>query len=179
MGKHRFMHCVFTFMIGFWAFLFSSTGFGQVIASTGLNAVVPGSAYRNLIGQDFVEFGIGFYGDNQFFVHDKIAIKYEGSYTFLIGQGSLRADHTHLGVGSNFFFRPEGYIVRPYAGMTVGLDFLMGRFFFANALISGVYFEFSEQIGIDVSARYRMGFGETNLFFFEPRIGLVVNFDYF
>jgi hypothetical protein len=34
-------------------------------------------------------------------------------------------------------------------------------------------------MGIDVSARYRMSFGDANLFFFEPRIGLVVNFDYF
>ncbi len=151
----------------------------QVIASTGVNAVVPGSTYRNLVGQDFVEFGIGFFADNQFFVHDKIALKYEGSYTFLIGQGNLRADHTHFGIGSNFYFRPEGYIVRPYAGASIGLDFLTGRFFFANALQAGVLFEFSEQMGIDVSARYRMSFGDANLFFFEPRIGLVVNFDYF
>lgn len=178
-ANFRLSRLAFTFVLSLWGILFSLGAYAQVIASTGMNAVIPGSAYRNLIGQDFVDFGIGFYADNQFFVHDKIALKYEGSYSFLIGQGNLRADHTHFGVGSNFYFRPEGYIIRPYAGMTVGLDFLMGRFFFANALQAGVFFEFSEQIGLDLSARYRMGFGEANLFFFEPRLGLVVNFDYF
>lgn len=151
----------------------------QFLASSGVNIVVPGQEYRNLIQTDYIDYGIGVYGDNQVFLNDDIALKYEGSYTFMIGQGMLRADHTHISVGSLFYMRSEGYLLRPYAGAAIGMDFLFGNFFFANAIQGGLYMEFSEGLGLDFSVRYRMSFGRATLIFMEPRVGLILNFGYF
>jgi hypothetical protein len=149
----------------------------QTLAGSGLNSIIslPGPM------RDFymIDFGVGFYGDNQFFIRDKVALKYDLNYSFLFGEGALRAEHFGLGFGTQLFFKEEGHIFRPFVGTSVGLDMAFARFYFGVGTQGGLMIEIGDSFLLELSARYRMAIGSQNLFFLEPRIGIVVNFDYF
>jgi hypothetical protein len=149
----------------------------QTLASSGLNAIIPlPSALR-----DFhqIELGVGIFGDNIFFVTNKVGLKYDINYTFLSGNGQLR-DYLSIGFGPNFYFAEDGRIFRPFVGNTLGIDMAFGSFFMGVSAQTGFLLEIGDSFLLELSVRYRNSFSKNfNFSFVEPRIGLVINFDNF
>lgn len=148
----------------------------QNYSGLGLQFMIPDGRFNSATGDGW---GIGFFGNNRFFVNDWLNINGEGSLFLLFEQGNLDGQLIGLNVGPEFFLKPEGALFRPYAGSQMGLDLYTGTAFFQVSPQAGVLMEIGDITSLEFGLRYRLMFGVVEMGAMEFRLGLTMNLDYF
>jgi hypothetical protein len=123
--------------------------------------------------------GIGFFGSNRYFFNDNISLKVDAGYTLLLYDGEIRNQMVDLQAGAEYCFRPEGYILRPYAGGTMGLILMGGSAYFGLRPQAGVLVELGETVLFDFGIGHQLMFGRDIYHGFSPKLGIIMNLNYF
>ncbi|MFZ9700201.1 MAG: hypothetical protein ACO3AF_03860 [Flavobacteriales bacterium] len=167
------------FFIGLLALSLAASGFSQNYSQGGIQFMIPTRDFSTVVFQG-VNLGVGFFGSNRYFLNDNVSLKADAGYTLLINDfGDIGGQVVDLMGGGEYCFRPEGYILRPYAGGTMGLTLVQGSAFFGLRPQVGVMVELGEFALLDIGLGQQFMFGRFNLHGFTPKIGLIMNFNTF
>jgi len=150
----------------------------QNYSQGGVQMFVPTSDFgTSTIGP--INLGVGFFGSNRYFFNDNLSLKVEAGYTLLLFDGDIRNQMVDLLGGAEYCFRPEGYILRPYAGGTMGLILMGGSAYFGLRPQAGLMIELGETVLLDLGFGQQFLFGRGNFHGFSPKVGIIMNLNSF
>jgi len=167
----------FILLISFLILLFQ-VGKSQNYSQGGVQLFVPTSDFgTSQFGP--INLGVGFFGSNRYFFNDNLSLKVEAGYTLLLYDGDIRNQMVDLLGGAEYCFRPEGYILRPYAGGTMGLVLMGGSAYFGLRPQAGLMIELGETVLLDLGIGHQFLFGRGNFHGFSPKLGIIMNLNSF
>jgi len=155
----------------------TTVGKAQNYSQGGVQLFVPTADFANATGP--INMGVGFFGSNRYFLNDNLSLKVEAGYTLLLYDGDIRNQMVDLLGGAEYCFRPEGYVLRPYAGGTMGLILMGGSAYFGLRPQAGLMIELGETVLLDLGVGHQFMFGRGNYHGFSPKLGIIMNLNSF
>jgi hypothetical protein len=149
----------------------------QNYSQGGVQLFVPTADFSLVTGP--INMGVGFFGANRYFLNDNLSLKFEAGYTLLLYDGDIRNQMVDLLGGAEYCFRPEGYILRPYAGGTMGLVLMGGSAYFGLRPQAGLMVELGETVLLDLGIGHQFMFGRGTYHGFSPKLGIIMNLNSF